>query len=49
MPTQVQTVLHRVPRLHQLAPEVFPAYDLPGVGGAPVQQQQHVTVPPRTT
>jgi spermidine synthase len=49
LPTQVQTVLHRVPRLHQLAPEVFPAYDLPGVGGAPVQQQQHVTVPPRTT
>ena len=31
MPTQVQSVLHRVPRLHQLAPDIFPAYTLPGI------------------
>ena len=30
-PLQVQSVLHGVPRLHQLAPEIFPAYKLPGV------------------
>ena len=31
MPAQVQSVLHRVPRLHQLAPDIFPAYTLPGI------------------
>lgn len=30
-PTQVQSVLHHVPRLHQLAPDIFPAYTLPGI------------------
>jgi spermidine synthase len=42
LPTQVQTVLHGVPRLQQLSP-VFPQYDVPGVLGWPVrkQQQQH--------
>ena len=29
--TQVQSVLHRVLRLHQLAPDIFPAYTLPGI------------------
>jgi len=31
LPSQVQSVLHRVPRLHQLAPDIFPAYTLPGI------------------
>jgi len=31
LPTQIQSVLHRVPRLHQLAPDIFPAYTLPGI------------------
>jgi len=35
--SQLQTVLHGVPRLHQLAPEVFPHYDVPGVVQWPVK------------
>ena len=31
LPTQLQTVLHGVPRLHQLAPSLFPDYDVAGV------------------
>jgi len=34
---QLQQVLHGVPRLHQLAPTVFPHYDVPGVVQWPVQ------------
>ena len=37
LPTQLQTVLRGVPRLHQLAPQVFPRYDVPGVLQWPVQ------------
>mmetsp|Transcript_41583 Transcript_41583/g.110415 ORF Transcript_41583/g.110415 Transcript_41583/m.110415 type:complete len:380 (+) Transcript_41583:55-1194(+) len=36
LPTQLQTVLHGVPRLSQLAPNAFPQYDVPGVLGWPV-------------
>ena len=31
LPTQVQTVLHGVPRLSQLDGSLFPRYDVPGV------------------
>lgn len=34
--TQLQTVLHGVPRLHQLAPSIFPNYVVPGVVQWPV-------------
>ncbi len=30
LPTQLQTVLHGVPRLHQLDPSTFPRYSVPG-------------------
>ena len=40
LPTQVQTVLHGVPRLHQLAPKVFPRFDIPGVLQWPVQRKK---------
>lgn len=36
LPTQLQTVLHGVPRLHQLEPRLFPQYDVPGVVQWPV-------------
>ena len=35
--TQLQTVLHGVPRLHQLAPTLFPEYDVAGVPQWPVK------------
>ena len=31
LPTQLQTVLRGVPRLHQIAPSIFPTYDVEGV------------------
>ena len=34
--TQLQTVLHGVPRLAQLAPSIFPRYDVSGVVQWPV-------------
>ena len=37
LPTQLQTVLHGVPRLHQLSPSLFPQYDVPGVLQWPVK------------
>ena len=37
LPTQLQTVLHGVPRLHQLAPSLFPDYDVAGVLQWPVK------------
>ena len=37
LPTQLQTVLHGVPRLHQLAPALFPNYDVSGVVQWPVK------------
>ena len=36
LPTQLQTVIHGVPRLHQLEPRLFPDYDVPGVVQWPV-------------
>ena len=39
LPTQLQTVLHGVPRLHQLAPSLFPDYDVPGVLQWPMSKQ----------
>ena len=36
LPSQIQQVLHGVPRLHQLSPELFPNYDVPGVVQWPV-------------
>jgi len=36
LPTQLQTVLHGVPRLHQLVPHIFPSYNVPGVLQWPV-------------
>ena len=36
--TQLQTVLHGVPRLHQIAPSIFPDYDVPGVIQWPVKK-----------
>ncbi|KAL1529872.1 hypothetical protein AB1Y20_000802 [Prymnesium parvum] len=38
--TQLQTVLHGVPRLHQVAPDIFPYYDVPGVLGWPVATRE---------
>jgi spermidine synthase len=38
--TQLQTVLHGVPRLHQIAPSIFPDYDVPGVVQWPVKAKQ---------
>lgn len=39
LPTQLQTVLHGVPRLHQLAPHLFPDYHVPGVLQWPARKQ----------
>ena len=38
LPTQLQTVLHGVPRLHQLAPNLFPNYAVPGVVQWPMKE-----------
>jgi spermidine synthase len=40
-PTQLQTVVHGVPRLHMLAPSIFPRYDVPGVLQWPVRKDNH--------
>ena len=39
LPTQLQTVLHGVPRLHQLSASLFPQYDVDGVVQWPVGQK----------
>ena len=43
--TQLQTVLHGVPRLHQLAPQLFPNYDVPGVVQWPVKAEHGSDAP----
>ena len=43
LPTQLQTVLHGVPRLHQLAPSLFPDYEVPGVLQWPTKADAHDT------
>jgi hypothetical protein len=39
LPTQLQTVLHGVPRLSQMAPGVFPRYDVAGVLQWPISHE----------
>ena len=45
LPTQLQTVLPGVPRLHQLAPTLFPNYAVPGVLQWPVRSSSEQKQP----